>query len=77
VSNFIAFIELRSFIHKIDFVHRTRTEFYIILDNLKQMILCCMNVHIHILEIRLWWFISEVFFKPCMDNNYVLLTGIY
>jgi hypothetical protein len=41
---------MRYFIYKTDFVLRTRTEFCSILDSLKEMILCCMNVHIHILE---------------------------
>jgi hypothetical protein len=43
---------MRNFIYKTDFVLRTRTKFCKILDNLKQMILCHMNVQIYILEIE-------------------------
>jgi hypothetical protein len=44
---------MSNFIRKTDFVLRKRTKFCKILDNLKQMILCCMNVHILILEINI------------------------
>ena len=54
LRNFIClFNEMRNFIYKTDFVLRTRNKFYKILDSLKQMILCSLNVHINILEIKI------------------------
>jgi hypothetical protein len=59
------FNDMRSFIHYPDFVLRRSTKFYIILDNLEQIILCCVNVHIHIFEIKVLGFILDGFLKSC------------